>query len=227
MTSIYQQALGSAFDRLHPKIQERFGFSSADKVAHIGTGVMDRMTRGSWLTVPFLLFGTRRNLLFPEHGAKVPFTIANYAYADRFGRETVTWHRNFAFAKRTRRFDATMIFSETRRSIVDYLGTHQHVAADLSCWVDDEGGINFASGDQRCYEGPLRFRFPKPLTGHAQVREWWDESTERYRISVKVTNPILGHIIGYQGSFTNEVVEVPDADAIPMAATPRRDQHRE
>jgi hypothetical protein len=227
MTSIYQRALGDDFDRLHPRVQERFGFSSIDAVAHIGTGVMDEITRGASITVPFLMFGTTRNLLFPEHGTAIPFTVANYAYTDRFGRETVTWHRTFDFPTRQRCFDATMIYSEQRDSIVDYLGTHQHVAADLNCWVDDEGGMNFTSGDQRCYEGPLRFRFPKPFTGHATVREWWDGDIDRYRIHVSVTNPILGHILGYRGSFTDRTVTVASSEAIPTAAIPARQQERE
>ena len=33
MTSIYQQALGAEFHRLHPEIQRRFGFSSEDGLA--------------------------------------------------------------------------------------------------------------------------------------------------------------------------------------------------
>lgn len=227
MTSIYQRALGSDFDRLHPKLQERFGFSSGDSVAHIGTGVMDEMTRGPAIAVPFLAFGTRRNLLFPEHGTGIPFTVANYAYTDRFGRETVTWHRTFEFPERRRYFDATMIYSGQHKSIVDYLGTHQHVAADLRCWADDEGGMNFTSGDQRCFEGPFRFRFPRAVTGHAAVREWWDEKTDRFRIQVDVSNPILGHILGYRGSFTDRTIPIADTGDIPAAAKPIREQRRE
>ena len=227
MTSIYQRALGDDFDRLHPRVQERFGFSSADGVAHIGTGIMDEITRGAAITVPFLMFGTTRNLLFPEHGTGIPFTVANYAYTDRFGRETITWHRTFDFPERQRCFDATMIYSDQRNSIVDYLGTHQHVAADLNCWVDDEGGMNFTSRDQRCYEGPLRFWFPRPFTGHATVREWWDGDIDRYRIHVDVTNPILGHILGYRGSFTDRTVTIASPEEIPAAALPARQQERE
>ena len=181
MTSIYQRALGDDFERLHPKMQERFGFSSLDAVAHIGTGVMDEMTRGSTVTIPFLMFGTTRNMLFPEHGTGIPFTISNYAYTDRYGRETITWHRIFDFEKRQRFFDATMIYSHQRHSIVDYLGNHQHVAADLSCWVDDEGGMNFASGDQRCYEGPLRFRSENRNENEARHADWNHRTTAPHR----------------------------------------------
>jgi hypothetical protein len=100
MTSIYRKALGAGFERLHPKVQWRFGFSSIDETCQIGAGVMDEVWRGPWWTLPFLLLGSSRRVLFPSRGTRVPFTISNYAYVDRFGRETVTWSRRFHFARR-------------------------------------------------------------------------------------------------------------------------------
>ncbi|CAN5561397.1 DUF4166 domain-containing protein [soil metagenome] len=226
MTSIYERALGDSFAHLHPKIQARFGFSSADGVAHIGTGVMDTMTRGRSITVPFLKFGATRHLLFPEYGTNIAFTIGNYAYVDRFGRETVTWHRTFDFVLRRRWFDATMIYSDTRATIVDYLGTHQHVAADLRCWADGKGGINFASGEQRCHEGLLNFRFPRAVTGHATVREWFDDDIDRHRIEVAVANPLVGPVISYRGTFTDDIVAITDPTAVTVAARPTRETER-
>jgi hypothetical protein len=131
MTSIYQRALGSDFGRLHPKIQQRFGFCGRDRVASIGHGVMDEVWHGPAYILPFLYVGAWRRIMFPEQGRGVPFTVENYAYVDRFGRETVTWIRTFR-TRRSRRFDAYMIYSDKRGCIVDYLGTHQHLAVDLS-----------------------------------------------------------------------------------------------
>jgi hypothetical protein len=53
--------------------------------------------------------------------------IENYAFVDRFGRETVSWIRTFK-SRRTRRFDAYMVYSDARHRIVDYLGSHEHLA---------------------------------------------------------------------------------------------------
>jgi Domain of unknown function (DUF4166) len=72
---------------------------------------------------------------FERHHPKMQW---RYAYVDRFGRGTGTWVRRFHFPRRTRTFDATMIYSKRRDTIVDYVGTHQHLAVDLHCWVDDE-----------------------------------------------------------------------------------------
>ena len=103
----------------------------------------------------------RRNIMFPQKGKDIPFTIENYAYKDKFGRETVTWVRKYQFPKRVRRFDATMIYSDKRKRIVDYLGTHQHLAVDIEMTVAENGGIKLRSGELRFYEGFLNFKFPK------------------------------------------------------------------
>lgn len=112
--SIYRTALGSEFDRLHPMIKIRFGFDSSDGVASIGRGVMDQMWRGPWWTTPFLWIGERRSIMFPDVGSNIPFSVHNYAYSDSFGRETITWARVFEFPEGQRRFDATMIYAESR-----------------------------------------------------------------------------------------------------------------
>jgi hypothetical protein len=226
LSSIYRDVLGEDFDRLHPKMQWRFGSSSANETCQIGTGVMDEVWRGPWWTLPFLLLGSTRRVLFPSRGRSVPFTIANYAYVDRYGRETVTWSRRFKFRRRVRAFDATMIHSKSRETIVDYLGTHQHLAVDLHCYVDDGGAMCLRSGEQRFYEGPIAFRFPLVFSGIANVREWWDESADCFRIDVHVANKLLGPLFGYRGSFT--VVEQRCADAdIPVDVRPLREEERE
>jgi Domain of unknown function (DUF4166) len=226
VTSIYQQMLGDDFQRLHPKLQWRFGFSSADGVCQIGTGVMDEIWRGRAFTLPFLLLGSTRRVLFPSRGRNVPFTISNYAYVDGFGRETVTWSRRFKMRRKYRAFDATMVRSPTRSVIVDYLGTHQHLAVDIHCSVDEEGALCLRSGEQRFYEGPIAFRFPALFSGIANVREWWDDDAQQFRIDVNVLNPVFGPLFGYRGSFT--VVQRPCTPAeIPLDVRPLREERRE
>ena len=120
MTSIFEQALGSDFARLHPELQKRFGISSSSGTACVGRGTMDSIWRGGAFTRPFLRLGSWRHILVAAEGADVPFTIENYAYVDRSGRETVTFVRTFEFPRGRRgRFDATMIYSQRRGGVVD------------------------------------------------------------------------------------------------------------
>ncbi len=224
MSSIYRQVLGDEFQRLHPEIQRRFGFSSRDRIASIGTGVMDRVWRGRFYTLPFLAIGTWRNIMFPASGEWIPFRIENYAYRDSFGRETVTWIRRFQFPGKTRRFDATMIYSKRRGRIVDYLGNHQHLAVDIDISVAPNGGLELRSGEQRFYEGPVAFRFPMSFSGYANVCEWFDDDLQKFRIEVDVRNRIWGRLFGYTGSFDVEYVAV---DQVPDDVKPLREEKRE
>jgi hypothetical protein len=222
--SIYQKALGAEFARLHPRIQERFGFSSGDGIASIGTGIMEELWHGRFFTLPFLYVGTWRRIMFPERGRNVPFTIANYAYRDSFGRDTVTWLRTFQ-TRKTRRFDAYMIYSEQRGKVVDYLGTHQHLAVDLNLSVDDRGGLKLTSGPLRFYEGPIGFRFPQFFAGVAEVCEWYDDAAQKYRIDVSVINEVWGPLFGYSGAFDVEWKKVLP-DELPDIK-PKREERRE
>lgn len=225
MTSIYEQALGAQFQRLHPKIQERFGFNSRDHMASIGEGVMEEIWYAGWAALP-LYIGTIRHIMFPNRGAGVPFRVENYAYRDEWGRETVTWCRSFDFPGIRRRFDATMIYSEQRSRVVDYLGNKQHLAVDLQITAGDNGGIRIRSGEQRCYEGPLRFRVPTWFTGMADVCEWYDDESKQYRISVQVCNPVLGPVFRYKGSFQARTIAI-EEEEVPRHVKPLRVETRE
>jgi hypothetical protein len=220
MTSIFQRHLGTDFDRLHPALRRRFGFAADDGVACVGTGVMDSIWRGPAFTVPFLRLGATRHILFPEQGRDIPFTIENYAYRDGYGRETVTFVRTFRLPRRRRRFDATMIYSPGRGTIVDYLGTHQHLAVDLDLRVDDRGGLWIRSGGLRLHEGPLSLKVPALVRGDATVHEWFDDAAERFRIDVEVRNRTFGPLFGYRGTFT---AEYRPATTVPATVRPRRE----
>ena len=154
----------------------------------------------------------------------MPFRLRNYAYVDEMGRETVTWVREF-MTSRPRRFDAYMVFGEKRGRVIDYLGSHQHLAVDIDLSVDGEGGLRLRSGMQRFHEGPISFPFPMLFSGVADVREWYDEGTEKFRIDVNVHNEIFGPLFGYRGSF--EVEWRATDGRVPRDVRPRRLERRE
>ncbi|WP_333734706.1 DUF4166 domain-containing protein [Streptomyces sp. IBSBF 3010] len=204
MNSIFRQALGADFDRLHPRIRRRFSVGLDSGESCTGRGVMDRVWHGGPWVRPFLALGGTRNILVPRTGRNIPFTIENVPFTDSFGRETVTFVRTFAFPDGPRRFDATMVHSPERGCVVDYLGTHQHLATDLHLTVDSAGALVIRSGEHRFGEGPVDVRVPQLIGGDAVVRESYDEAAGRFRIQVRVTNRRFGPLFGYEGSFTAE-----------------------
>ena len=225
MTAIFRQALGDDFDKLHPMLQKRFGVGLESGYASVGTGTMTRVRRGPWWTVPFLQIGRVRNILVPVMGGDAPFTVENYPYRDPFGRETVTFVREYVVDGRPCRFDATMIWSEEHNGIVDYLGTHQHLAVDLDVRVEADGSLHLTSDAQRFYEGPLvAFRFPMLFSGRADLRESFDDEAGVFRITLEVHNRFFGFLFGYEGTFTSEFPEAHDA---PARLKPVRHERRE
>jgi hypothetical protein len=223
VTSVFETALGDDFARLHPMLQKRFSVGLDAGFACVGTGVMSRIRRGPLWVVPFLHIGRMRNILIPHVGENVQFTIENYPYLDPYGRETVTFVREYRLGEKPHRFDATMILSAGR--IVDYLGTHQHLAVDLDLRVEDDGSLLLTSGQQRFYEGPLvGFRFPMVLSGRARLRETYDDAAGVYRVSMQIHNRLFGFLFGYDGEFTCEFVPATDA---PERLKPVRHERRE
>jgi hypothetical protein len=222
MTSIFEHAMGAEFGRLHPMLQRRFGVGLESGYGCVGRGVMSSIRRGPWWTVPFLYIGKLRNILIPDVGSDVPFVVENFPYSDPFGRETVTFVREYRVRSKPSRFDATMVL-DADGGIVDYLGTHQHLAVDLALHAERDGSLLLTSDAQRFYEGPIAFRFPMLFSGRAVLRESYDDDAECYRIKLEVHNQTFGFLFGYEGTFT---CEFPDAEDAPARLKPLRHERR-
>jgi len=225
MPSIYQRALGEDFKRLHPELQQLFGFSSEDNLACIGNGVMEAVEPGPLHVWPFLWLGSVRRIMFPQRGANVPFTVHNYAYRDGFGRETLTWWRTFHMPE-ARHFDEAMIFSEKRRRIVVYAGSHQHLAVELHPSVDGDGSMRMRTGAQRLYEWPIGIRFPRLFSADGDIRVWHDNQRGDFGIHVDVRNRYFGRAFHYRGRFKTEWKPCASHE-VPAEAKPKREERRE
>lgn len=201
MTSIFRTVMGPAFDDLHPQLQRRFSVGLASGEACTGRGVMDRVWHGGAFVKPFLALGATRNILVPRTGRNVPFVIENVPYTDTHGRETVSFVRTFHLPGRPRRFDAQMVLGPQGDRILDYLGTHQHLASDLHPHAEPDGSLLIRSGEHRFREGVVDVRVPELIGATAEVRESYDDETDRFRIQVRVVNKHFGPLFGYEGTF--------------------------
>ncbi|GAB2726665.1 DUF4166 domain-containing protein [Streptomyces bullii] len=215
MTSIFRAAMGADFDRLHPRLRRRFSVGLASGEACTGRGVMDRVWHGGAFVKPFLALGATRNILVPREGRHIPFTIENVPYTDTCGRETVTFVRTFDLPGRPRRFDAQMVLSPKGDRVLDYLGTHQHLASELHLRAEPDGSLLIRSGEHRFREGVVDVRVPELIGATAEVRESYDDSTGRFRIRVRVVNRYFGPLFGYEGSFTADYTDVTSCGVRP------------
>ncbi|WDO10690.1 DUF4166 domain-containing protein [Streptomyces murinus] len=200
--SMFHTVLGDGFDRLHPELRRRFSVGLASGDACTGRGVMDRIWHGPAYVKPFLALGATRNILVPRAGRDIPFMIENVPYTDTFGRETVSFVRTFDLPGGPRRFDAQMVLSPKGDRILDYLGTHQHLASELHFAAQPDGSLLIRSGEHRFREGPVDVRVPELIGATAEVRESFDDITGRFRVRVRVVNRRFGPLFGYEGSFT-------------------------
>lgn len=225
MRSVLQQALGADFARLRPELQAQYQLWSGSHRACIGRGVMERIWRGPFYTWPFLWLGGQRRILFAETGRNVPFTIENYAYIDRLGRETFAWIRTFALPAR-RRFDEWLTFSGGSGELVVFAGSHQHLAVKLRASVDTDGALLLETGAQSVALGPLWFRFPRMLSGTAEVREAYLDWESRFEVDVHIAHTFWGPIFGYRGKFELEWFDCPP-ERVPAHARPLIERRRD
>ena len=109
---IYRQALGAAFFRLQPELQEYFSLAPGSGTFGVGEGVFDVVgCRQRWLR-PMLRLTAGEQAFFPEYGEGVPFRIENHAHLDPFGRSSLTARREIFFPGRTRIFQDTTSVEE-------------------------------------------------------------------------------------------------------------------
>ncbi|MFH8799835.1 DUF4166 domain-containing protein [Streptomyces sp. NPDC017936] len=225
MTSIFRTAMGADFDRLHPELRRRFSVGLAGGETCTGRGVMDRIWHGPAFVKPFLALGATRNILVPREGRAVPFVIENVPYVDSYGRETVSFVRTFDLPGRARRFDAQMVLGPRGDRVLDYLGTHQHLATDLHFRAEPDGSLLIRSGEHRFREGVVDVRVPGLIGATAEVRESYDEAAGRFRIRVSVVNRYFGPLFGYEGSFTAAYADV-GARGVRPGLRPVREEAR-
>lgn len=232
--SIFRTVMGAEFDRLHPQLQRRFSVGLNSGEACLGRGVMAEIWHGPAWVRPFLELGGTRNILAPRRGRNIPFMIENVPYLDSFGRETVSFVRTFCFpahqrrqhprrsrsprsraGHRTNRFDAQMVLAPGGRTIVDFLGSHQHLISELEFEADEQGGLVIRSGTHRVREGFLNVPVPELIGADATVRESYDDDAGQFTIDVSVVNRRFGPLFGYRGAFQASYVPVADLGVRP------------
>ncbi|WP_436912108.1 DUF4166 domain-containing protein [Halosimplex marinum] len=209
MTGVYEHALGEVADDLHPEVRERYALGPDDAFATVGRGLMD-ITRSA-VALPVLYAMPARNLLFPESGEDVPFSVTTVGWRDPAGYEALTTRREFDFDGKVRQFDSTTVWDADRERLFDFLGTGGHVVSELHPRVED-GVLVVEGGKQWTRVGGRYLPTPGPLAVDVTVRDRYDEDDEQFHVTATVESGLVGHILGYRGSFTQERREM---DRVP------------
>ncbi|MFC5502859.1 DUF4166 domain-containing protein [Lysinimonas soli] len=195
--SVYQRVLGPRFAELDPSLAAYFSLPPAGHRGH-GSGVYAVAgSRLRWAR-PLWAFLAWRQVLFPELGRGVPFTVVNTPTAD--GRLTAV--RSFAFPGHERVMADAMSVVDGR--LHDRLGRRGGLEVELLLDVVD-GGLHMTSLRQWLHLGAVRVRIPSVV--HVLLAETAlapgasAVPDARQRVDVRMTAPLLGEVFRYTGDF--------------------------
>lgn len=197
MKSIYEQILGSAYEQLHPKLQQRYRITTDEPFC--GKGVMEDVSGGGLLVRLCLKMGVKYRLFFSERGKNIPFTIENTVYLNQEGKEVVMWDRTFSFPKVNRHFDAIM-YTDDKQEVTDEFGKPAVLVSTLSFQVND-GAMYIVPRKQWLLLFGKKLPLPKWLYGQAEIVESYDDNKECFCITVRVHNTLVGTVFSYSGTF--------------------------
>lgn len=197
---IYETLLAKDFNRLHPKLQERYRLPLGQPFYAKGT--MQVIHSGPRFLRPMYTLFTKTDFLFPESGEKIPFTITNTTRMNNEKEAEVFWERTFFFGQATRKFNATMTVDLDRQIVKDYLGNPALFYSDLKLDVTEDGFLMIRSAEQRAVIGKKELALPKRLSGRVVVTEGYDDVLDVYTIHVSIYNDLIGRMMMYAGQFT-------------------------
>lgn len=215
MTGVYASKLGDETDHLHQRVHDRYALESTDDRVCVGRGKMD-ITRGT-LLLPGLYAMPHWNLLFPERGDAVPFTVTT-AGVEVAGNEALITQRAFDFESTTRRFDSLTVYDDDRDRLFDFLGRGGHIVSELHPRVES-GELVIKGGKQWAWVAGRYLPLAGPMAATVEVRDNFLDGEDRFRVRAEVTNPLVGEILGYSGKFTQKI-ESRDTESLRPSAKP-------
>lgn len=221
MTSLFERAVGDGWSSLDAPLQERYGFTSDEKVKAVATGEMTEI-RTSLLAHPLLRLLSNDDFLFPCRDRDVAYRVESHAFEDSRGFDAVYIERRFQTSP-PQRFVDTLYWSPEREAVVDHFGCSGRIAAELR-FGEDDGDLAITLGRQWLRVRGRYLPLPPPFKVSATLRDGFDDEQERYRVEASVRNPLLGELYMYTGWFQHEFQDssrsAPPEDAVEVERLP-------
>jgi hypothetical protein len=136
--------------------------------------------------------------LFPEQGENVPVKLTISCRLGSDGRPLQKWSRRFRF-NRVRRFDTFVSYDPARSVVVDRLGPGRLLAMESVMAWGAQGELVMSSIGWSLRAGGVRVGLPERLLGRVTGVQAVERSG-RMKISMRVSNSLLGDVFGYDGT---------------------------
>lgn len=199
---IYRDLFGEDFNRLHPKLKQRYSLNIGETFH--ATGTMYSIHTGPAILKPVYQLFTLNQFLFPESGKNIPFSLSNHSYLNEQAHIEVVWERNFTFPNATRTFIATMHIDPIQNEAKDYLGSPAVLNSPIQFDVTGEGFLMMRSTQQNALLGALEIPVPQIVGGKVSVPEGYDDVRDVFTIHVSIYHQLFGTMMSYAGEFKEQ-----------------------
>jgi len=197
---VYQDMLGSDFNRLHPNVAWRYSVDSTSGVAQIASGIYESVYTNTALSSMFFKHYSNRHAMPAKTSRMVPFEQAQYCYVDELGRECLAVLREFQYTTGPKNVNSLLVSG--RDGLVDYFGDGPELLYPIEPSVTKAGELLLESGPLRWLGRGPKLGMRGPFATQMKYIEGWDERQQRFRCDATVHNPVLGEILHFRGWFT-------------------------
>ena len=200
-----EAALGSEFGLLHPRLRDVYG----GVAGWHGVGVFSVVGASRALVRLALRPLVADRALPGGYGRDVPFTVD---VTQQWDGERVLMRTERAYSLDGRRQVSVSVTvaevggagsSQAGWRLTDFLGDTPRLVTSAEASVEDDALLLRSSGSL-LQIGGRSVAVPGPLGPVATTRHSFDDVSQRHRIDVSVSHPVIGEVLTYRGWFSAE-----------------------
>lgn len=192
MKPLFEQALGNAWQQLHPTVCRHYDLKPGDEL--LLKGEMSEVFHSLWVK-PFILIGRLFGALVPYRGHNVPVAVHNFCQPCR---NALHFHRTFFFPARKPYSFASRMEHLGGNEIVEFVRLGLGIRMMLSV---HDGALHYATNGYLWRLGPLRITLPDWLFfGSGTIVERAIGANE-VELDFTLNHPLFGRSFRYAGRF--------------------------
>ena len=190
MKPLFEQALGSSWQQLHPTVRRHYDLKSGDELLLEGT--MSEVFHSMWVK-PFILFGRLFGALVPYRDSNVPVEVHNLCQP---GSNALHFRRIFFFPNRKPYPFVSRMEHLSGNEIVEFVRLGLGIRMKVSV---SDGALHYATNGYLWRLGLLRLTLPDWLFFGSGVITERGVSDDEVELEFTLTHPLFGKSFRYAG----------------------------